>query len=327
MSKPRGTWWRALLAAAAVAGLAAATVWFAFPELVLQAANAHARRAAGLERRSLDVAGHHIVYLDGGRGTPVVLLHGFGANKDLWDSVAAQLTPHYRVIAPDLPGFGDSPAVDGEKYDARSQAQRVHALLTALGVREIHIGGNSMGGLIATIYAASYPANVRSLLISDAPGVRTPVVSEMRRLLAAGEIPFLVHDQADIDRLLELVLYRPPSFPGPIKRAAGEDAIRRRATYERIWNDLGIIRPGADGVLEPLLPRIAAPTLVLWGEADDLADVSSADVFVRLLPNARKVILKDCGHSPAWECPAPMAQSYLAFLNSVSFTVEPVPAD
>jgi pimeloyl-ACP methyl ester carboxylesterase len=307
-----------LLAVPAAVALAAAAVWFVFPELLVQAANSQARRAAGLERRSLDVAGHHIVYLDGGSGTPVVLLHGFGASKDLWNTVAAQLTPHYRVIALDLPGFGESPVVDGATYDAPSQAQRLHALLGALGVREHHIGGNSMGGVIATIYAASYPRNVRSLLINDAPGVRTPVVSELQRLLAAGENPFLVRDQADVDRLLDLVLYRPPSFPAPIRSAMGRDAIGRRAGYARIWNDYGIDRPGAEDMLGPLLPGISAPTLVLWGEVDDLVDVSAADVFARLLPNAHKVVLANCGHSPAWECPGPMAQSYRAFLDAVS---------
>ena len=298
--------------------LAAATVWFVFPELLIKAANVHARRAAGLELRSADVAGHHIVYLDGGSGPTVVLLHGFGANKDLWDKVAADLTPHYRVIAPDLPGFGDSPVVDGAKYDAQSQAQRVRALLDALGVREHHVGGNSMGAFIATTYAATYPDRVRSLLISDAPGVRFPVPSELQQLISSGENPLLARTQADVQRLLGLVLYHEPDLPAPILRAIASDYTARRATFERIWADFGLLRSGVEGALEPLLPQVPVPTLVLWGAGDEMTDVSGADVFVGLLPNARKVVLERCGHSPALECPAPMVQQYLAFLDSVA---------
>jgi pimeloyl-ACP methyl ester carboxylesterase len=317
-STPRRTVRRLLAIVIAGLALAAATVWFVFPELLIKAASVHARRAAGLELRSADIAGHHIVYLDGGSGPTIVLLHGFGANKDLWDTVAAQLTPHYRVIAPDLPGFGDSPVVDGARYDAQSQAQRVRALLDALGVRDHHIGGNSMGGFIATTYTAAYPDSVRSLLISDAPGVRFPVQSELQQLIASGENPLLARDQADVERLFDLVLYREPDLPAPILRAMGSDYLARRATFERIWGDFGLLRPRAEGALEPLLPQISVPTLVLWGAGDEMTDVSGADVFVGLLPHARKVVLENCGHSPALECPAPMAQQYLAFLDSIA---------
>lgn len=316
-STRRRTAWRLLAGLVIGLALAAAAVWFVFPGLLIKAANVHARLTAGLELRSADVAGHHIVYLDGGSGPTVVLLHGFGANKDLWDKVAAELTPHYRVIAPDLPGFGDSPVVDGAKYDAQSQAQRVRALVDALGVREHHIGGNSMGGFIATTYAATYPDSVRSLLISDAPGVRLPVQSELQRLISSGENPLLARDQADVERLLGLVLYREPDLPAPILRAMANDYVARRTTFVRIWGDFGLLRPGSEGALEPLLPQVPVPTLVIWGAGDEMTDVSGADVFVGLLPHARKVVLERCGHSPALECPAPMAQQYLAFLDSV----------
>jgi len=310
---------RVLLALVTALVLAAAAVWFVFPGLLWNAVLVQARHAAGLERKSIDVAGHHIVYLDGGNGTPIVLLHGFGARKDAWNALAARLTPHYRVIAPDLPGFGESPPVDGEKYDAPSQARRVHALLEALGVREHHIGGNSMGGLIATIYTATYPDGVRSLLISDAPGVRAPVMSELQRQIASGTNLLLARDEADVARLVDILFYSPPKVPAPIRRAIARDFVARRDTFLRIWNDLGLVSPGSEGLLEPLLPRISTPTLVLWGASDEMVDPTSADVFVNLLPDPHKVILPNCGHNPMVECPEPMARSYLAFL-------EPVPA-
>lgn len=260
----------------------------------------------------MEAAGHHIVYLDGGDGPTVVLVHGFGATKDLWDGVAVHLTPRHRVIVPDVPGFGESAVQEGEKYDAESQARRIRALLDALGVRDHHIGGNSMGGLISAVYAASYPQAVRSLLIGAAPGVRSPEKSELTQRLEPGGNPLLVSTEAEFDELLELAFYRPPSIPGPIKRAMLDDAIERRATYARIFNDL--VQAG-EGALEALLPKINARTLVAWGTHDRLIHPSSANVFTARMPNTEKTILEECGHTLPRECPDLLAKRYLAFLE------------
>jgi pimeloyl-ACP methyl ester carboxylesterase len=226
----RNAWWRYLVAALVLGVLTLSTVYLVFPELVLKAQSAAARRSAGLTRNVVDVDGDHIVYLDGGSGTPVVLLHGFGANKDVWNTAAARLTPRFRVIVPDLPGFGESRARAGGRYDAWSQARRLHAFLIALGVREHHIGGSSMGGLIATVYAAQYPQDVQSLLVAAAAGVRSPRESELERHLAAGENPLLVRNDADLERMVRMVFYHPPSIPAPFRRAMLKDAHARNPT-------------------------------------------------------------------------------------------------
>jgi pimeloyl-ACP methyl ester carboxylesterase len=311
------TGWRLPVAILILVGLVLSTMYFVFPEYILQAMVASARHSAGLQRRSVDVAGQRIVYLDGGSGEPVVLLHGFGANKDLWDAVAGHLTPRYRVIAPDLPGFGESPALEAGKYDAQSQARRLRAFLDALGVRDHHIGGSSMGGFIAVAYAAMYPANVRSLLIGAAPGVRSPQKSELDRRLEAGENPLLVRNEADLDQLLQLAFFRPPSVPGPFKRAMLHDAIERHATYAKIFEDLKMAQPG-EGALGPLLPSLSTRTLIVWGAHDRLVDPSAANVFSAAIPNAQKAILEDCGHALPRECPDLLARRYRTFLDSAS---------
>ena len=72
------------------------------------------RRKAGLEEKTLRIEGHDIIYLDGGSGETLLLLHGFGANKDNWLPIAPLLAPHFRLIIPDLPGFGDSSRDDAQ---------------------------------------------------------------------------------------------------------------------------------------------------------------------------------------------------------------------
>ena len=307
-----GKIWRLLLATFLVLGLAGATVYFAFPGLILRVMVASARRSAGLERQSVDVAGHHIAYLDGGNGPVVVLIHGFGGTKDLWDPVAAQLTPRYRVIAPDLPGFGESPVREDGKYDAESQARRVRALLDALGVHDHHLAGISMGGLISVVYAALYPEAVRSLMISDAPGVRSPEKSEVARRIEAGSNPFSVGSEADLDELVKLAFFRPPPIPDPIKRAMLQDRIERQAIYDRIFKDLF---PAEPTELEPLLPKITVRTLITWGAHDQVVDPSSVNVFTALMPNTETTIFAECGHTLYRECPDVLARRYLAFLE------------
>jgi pimeloyl-ACP methyl ester carboxylesterase len=254
-----------------------------------------------------------MVYLEGGNGQTVVLLHGFGASKDLWNIVAGYLTPTYHVIVPDLPGFGESPFKVAERYDAENQAARLRTFLDALSIRDHHLGGNSMGGAISAVYAAKYPGAVNSLLIGAAPGVRSPIKSEFERRLETGENPMLVRNENDFDSLMGLAFLRPPSIPGPLKRAMLDLSIRNREIHSRIFDDF---TQAGWGALEPLLPRIQARTLVVWGEEDKIVHSSSASVFAAGIAGSESAIFERCGHALPRECPELLVQRYLSFLES-----------
>jgi pimeloyl-ACP methyl ester carboxylesterase len=301
------------LAAVVGLGVLSAVVCFGRPDLILLGLAASARRSAGLERRTIEVGSHEIVYLEGGNGPAVVLLHGFGASKDLWNTVAGHLTPTYRVIVPDLPGFGESPSKERQRYDAENQALRVRAFLDALSIRDHHLGGNSMGGAISTVYAAKYPEAVKSLLIGAAPGVRSPEESEFERRLEAGENPMLVRNEADFDSLMELAFFRPPSIPGPLKRAMLDMSIRNRDAHSKIFDDF---TQAGWSAIEPLLPRIQARTLVVWGEEDRIVHPSSASVFAAGIAGSEVAIFEECGHALPRECPELLVQRYASFLES-----------
>jgi pimeloyl-ACP methyl ester carboxylesterase len=312
----RARWWNYLLAMLGAAIVALAVAYFVFPASLMKVMVAAERRSAGLQRHAVDVGGDRIVYLDGGSGTPVVLLHGFGANKDIWNKVAARLVPHYRVIAPDLPGFGESPVRAGARYDAWSQAQRLHAVLAALDVHAYHVGGNSMGALISVVHTSLYPQEVRSLMIGAAPGVRAPKESETFKLVAAGTNPFVIRDNAEFDRLVRLAFYRPPPIPAPFKRVMLEDWMARSDSYTRIFADLNL-RPAGPGPLEPLLPGLAVPTLILWGAHDRMLDVSAAGTFSAAINGSETTIFPDCGHTLPRDCPETTATRYLEFLDAI----------
>ncbi len=118
-----------LIAIPAIIILALISSYFLFPGTVYKILRNSERSSAGLEQKSINVGKLHFEYLEGGKGEVLVLLHGFGGNKDNWTRVAKYLTPHFRVIAPDIPGFGESTSDMDAKYSYDVQANRLHEFI------------------------------------------------------------------------------------------------------------------------------------------------------------------------------------------------------
>ena len=290
-----------------------AVVYFLFPSVPLTLATQAERRAANFEQREVDIAGHHIAYLIGGQGDVLVLLHGFGADKDNWSRVARDLTPHFQVIAPDLPGFGDSSREPKASYAFDDQVDNVHAFVQALNLNTFHIGGNSMGGAIAGLYAARHPDMVTSVWLLAPAGVDSAEPSELMGLLRQGHNPLLVHTVADFERLLEFVFVEIPSIPGPIVGYLTEQAIAQRPFNEKIFQDF-IAHPAS---LESEAQNIQSPTLITWGDQDRLLHVSGAAILDALIPDSHLVIMKNIGHIPMIERPHESARQFLRFRGLV----------
>ena len=132
------------------------------------------RSSAGLEAASVAVGNLDIAYLrnqEMSAGDTIVMIHGFGANKDNWTRLAGHLTDDFNVYAIDLPGHGDSSKPLDIGYRLEDQAGYVAKILEALSVEDAHIMGNSMGGAITALYAANYPGKVKSAVLFDPAGI------------------------------------------------------------------------------------------------------------------------------------------------------------
>lgn len=300
-----------LLALAILAGLMAA-----FPRDTTELAFSLERFRSGLDHKTLDVSDETWHYLEGGSSdAPVVLLlHGFGGDKDNWTRFSNTLTDEYRVIAPDLPGFGQSARNPDWDYTLAAQRERLGAFVDALKLGRFHIGGNSMGGHLAALYTHRYPAQVISLALLNNGGINAPNPSEMYLAVARGENPLIVDAPGDFDRLIAIASYKQPFIPWPAKDVLAQRAVDDSTFNRRIFESLMDDRSSA---LEPILANVDVPVLILWGEYDRILDVSSVDVMKPLMPQAEVVIMKDTGHIPMLERPAETAMHYLQFVGGL----------
>lgn len=303
---------KVIAAALAVIAVAVPAFIHLAPERALHVALAAERSRSRLERKQIDLAdGQHWVYLEGGRGDPLLLLHGFGADKDNFTRVARFLTPHYRVIVPDLIGFGESAHPANADYAPSAQAERVRALVQALGITTVHIGGSSMGGQIAMTYAASHPTEVKSLWLIDPAGVWSAPESELQRMMReSGRNPLMARSDDEFAAVVSFVMTDPPFMPRPMLNVMAHERMRNIDLETRIFKQV------RSDSIETRIAGLNTRTLIVWGEKDRAINVATADILHKLLPNSQVITLPGIGHLPMLEQPRKSAGDYLAFRQS-----------
>lgn len=241
----------------------------------------------------------------------LILLHGFGSSLQTWDDWAA-LLPGYRVIRFDLPGFGlTGPDPTGDYTDARSTAVLL-ALMDSLGIARATLIGNSLGGRLAWKFAALHPDRVDKLVLVSPDGFASPGFEY-------GKAPALPAPLKLMRYFLPRPLVKMNLAPGYASPAALTD--ERVMRYHELMRVPGVrdamIRRMEQTVLEdplPLLRRITAPVLLLWGEEDRMIPFTNAADYVAALPDSTLVPLGDVGHLPQEEAPALSVEPLRAFL-------------
>jgi len=277
---------------------------------------------AGLHKQHIRIGDHDWTYLEGGEGPPVLLLHGFDANKNVWVGFARQLLPNYHVVIPDLPGWGESTRLDSADYGIAAQAARLSEFVTALKLPPVNIAGNSMGGHIAGIFAARYPQQVTSLALLDSAGVHFKP-NDFARRVYAGENPFNVDTPQQLDALLTLVFAHPPQIPAGIKQEIVARNIASHAFFQKVLDQIG--KGDLAFLLENELGKIQAPTLIIWCRADQLLDVSSVEVLQKGLAHSQTELFEGCGHVPMMELPQATGHRYRGFLQGGTNPVNSAP--
>lgn len=305
---------KALLSAATIMVLGFLNFYFFMPGALFAIFQKIERKTGGLEEKSIMVNGLNIHYLEGGKGDSLVLIHGFGGNKDHWTRISRFLTPYFNVIAPDLPGFGESDEEPDGKYSIKDQAHFLKQFVEQLGIKSFHIGGNSMGGYITGQYAALFPGDLKSLFLISPAGVLSSEFSQMQqRIKNGGPNPLIAKDAGEFDELLEFIFVKKPFIPGPIKNYLKDEAIRHQALNETIFQrikDTDLNEP-----MESLLGHLNVNAFILWGSDDKVLHPSGARILEAIIKNSKAQVMKNVGHAPMIELPKKTAGLYLEFHN------------
>ncbi|MBD1557836.1 alpha/beta hydrolase [Vibrio sp. S9_S30] len=275
------------------------------------------RSMAGLELKQVNVGELDIEYLRGGSGPTLVLLHGFGADKDNWIRLSGELVKDFDVIALDLPGFGNSTQSMALDYDVRSQVERVKQITEALNLAEFSLAGSSMGGYIAGNFAAQYPNAIEHLWLISPFGVENSEASEMFTATKKGENPMVLpRTEAEFLDLLDFLFVDPPFIPSPIVKHLASKAKERVEINTKIFEQIHRMKngePHPDLPLDRTLVNYSGPVLITWGEQDRVLHVSGASVLKQIIPHAQLDIVPNVGHLPMVETPSATAQSFLSF--------------
>ncbi len=267
--------------------------------------------------------GFNIHYRDEGKrdGRVVVLIHGSNASLHTWQPWVTRLGKNYRIISMDLPGHGLTGTHPGGVYDYPVFVEVVDKLMTKLGVTKAVIGGNSMGGGTAWMFALAHPEKTEAVLLVDAAGapawqskktpigfrmMRMPVVKELARFIAPrsmfeSSIRTSMSVQSKIDDKLIDRYWELNRYPGN-----REATMKRFSLPHNNW-----------AASKEKLAAIKVPVMIMWGEEDNLIPVSSAKWFAEALPGAKLVVYPKVGHIPMEEVPDTSAADVKAWLDGL----------
>lgn len=238
---------------------------------------------AGFRASTYALGDKNVVYWEGGKGEPVLLIHGLGGST-LQDfrRIATGLLQTHRVITLDLPGFGLSHKAKLPQGIAR-QAEFIRGFLDFLQLDKVHVVGNSMGGWIALKLAYLYPKRIRKLVLIASAGILfDPPPLEI----------FTPKNEEGMRRLVEYLFYKAPPLPKWFLRDWLRISMQRRQAVIDMLDSMTT----REDLLDKCAHEIQTPTLILWGECDRLIPPETGKRLVSILPNAHLEIIKNCGH-------------------------------
>lgn len=252
------------------------------------------------------VDGYRIHYYAMGpeSGSPLVLIHGLGARAEDW----AQLAPYfaragYRVYLPDLPGYGESDMPVNFSYSIADQAQVVTGFLDTLGLKQVDLGGWSMGGWIVQVVALHHPERVNRLILFDSAGIYAR--PEWNTAL------FTPTSANQIAQLNALLMPNPPSIPGFV----AADILRLSRSHGWvIQRALASMLTGRD-TTDSQLPQLRMPVLIVWGGLDRITPLAQALKIHASVPQSQLDVIQGCGHLAPSQCAPAIAPTALQFLR------------
>jgi len=264
--------------------------------------------------KSLIVNGININYVDTGEGEAIVLIHGHPFDHTMWQPQIEAFSGKYRVIVPDLRGYGKSSLPVTGKTTFADYATDIILLLDVLGVSTFHVAGLSMGGQLAMECFRQAPSRIKSLILADTfAGLDTPEAKKarndgadrMEREGMGGYANESIHKMIKAEHVTTM-----PDVAAHVMRMMTSTNPKAAATAMRA-------RSARIDYLREVLPQITVPVLVVVGRQDEFTPVAKAEEMHAAIPNSKLVVIEDAGHMPNLERPEEFNGIVMKFLAGV----------
>ncbi len=280
----------------------------------------HARREArraGARQRTRDVSGVQWSFYEAGppEGQPIIVFHGLATDKTMMLPVCHQLGSQRRLLLPDVPPFGshrfDADICYDEDFYVRVLWDFIDDLVPKRQ-KPITLMGSSMGGCIAMLMAMARPQEVDRLVLFAPAGVMAPEPKPFIQKAIEDHTQLTIRDVKTFDDFMSVVFREPPQFPRLIRWLAAVKLSHEMERSLKVNSDFGAML--LDG-LRHRLHSITMPTLLIWGTADEMLDVSTAQIFEEAIPNIQISRMSDEGHVMFQENPEETFQRVRDFLK------------
>lgn len=263
----------------------------------------------------ISIDGINVHYRDVGKGEAILLIHGTGASLHTWEKWIDILSPGYRVISFDLPGFGLTGPDPNHNYQISRYTAILDSLMVKLKVDSFHIAGNSLGGLVAWRYTTQFPQKILTLNLIDAaglpqPGKKPPFIFQLAKLPVLSTLMQKVTPKSIIENSMLDVYKNDHLVTEKLIDRYFELSLREgnRTAFVKRMSQLNEKLDIND------LKKITAPVLIQWGKDDRWIPLAKGYEFKKIIPKAELKIYNS-GHVPMEENPMETVEDYMIFLK------------
>ena len=264
-----------------------------------------------LAPKTAAIDGGTISYLEGGKGEPILLLHGLFAQKEQWMEVGCALAIEgFDVIIPDLPGYGASSGYAISTYALESQVKILHHFMKQISSRNFHIAGSSMGGAIAVLFTDEFPNEIKSLAFIGAPMGIIGWSPQVRYAIFDGVNPFIPINKEQFDLEMSLLFLKPPIIDEAVKLKLIKEYVLNNRHYQQTWDIVNFYGTSLDR-----LPAQSVRTIIFWGEHDGIFNISGIEPLKKYFPNSKVYKFSNAAHLLMLEQPNKVVDIYSNFLK------------
>lgn len=265
----------------------------------------------------LELDGMNVHYRINGDGAEtIVLLHGTAASLHTWEGWTRELEKKYRVVSFDLPAFGITGPEPNGNYTRERYLKFIDDVLNKLGVDSCYMAGNSFGGYLTWSYAVHYPKRVKKIAILNSSGYPrgdqpTPISFKMQKMEWLKPILTNITPRSLVRKSVNVVYYDDSKVSDELVTRYMELLLREGNRAGLMGKTLQITYDYTEEI-----KQVQCPTLIMWGDDDQLVNVDAAPRFHEDIPNSELLIYENMGHVPMEEVPEKSVADFIAFLES-----------